>query len=400
MLATTGGSFLNFLYHFVIGRMLGPADYAALVALISVFATVTAPMGVSQTLLADVTARLLVLGGAGEIRHLLQRIAGGLAVLAVLVVGGMALASGQLSQFMHLLSPVPVVVLALAVGPALLLPALTGVLQGWQDFRGMSLAGLLGSAARLAAGVGFVWLGFGVSGAMAGFVAAGLAPAGLALFLLGRRLNVPPQPAAITREELMRFSLQVALASLGFAALTNADVVFARRFFAPEQAGYYSAAATLGKIVLFLPGPVAMLMFPKSSARHAAGESRGSMIRKSALGTLGLSLAVVGVLAIWPAGIVKLLFGADFAQAGQWVGLYGVAMTGTALVNLFMAHYLAAHDHRFVLVLLGFVAAQLVCLTLLPHTPLVYILVVAGSSWGALLAAEAWLGGLREHSSR
>lgn len=36
MLATTGGSFFNFVYHFVMGRMLGPADYAALIALISV----------------------------------------------------------------------------------------------------------------------------------------------------------------------------------------------------------------------------------------------------------------------------------------------------------------------------------------------------------------------------
>ncbi|MEK9164993.1 MAG: oligosaccharide flippase family protein, partial [Chloroflexota bacterium] len=288
-------------------------------------------------------------------------------------------------------------VLALTLGPALILPALSGSLQGWQDFQGMSIAGLIGPVMRLTAGAGLVWLGFGVSGALGGFLVAGLAAAGFTAFLLARRLiDVPPQPPAVTLKELIQFSLQVAVAALAFAALTNTDVVFARHFFPAEQAGHYSAAATLGKIVLFLPGPVATLMFPKASARHAARASRTSMLRKSALATLGLSLVVVAIFVVWPVGITRLLYGSEYTEAGQWLSLYGLAMIGTALVNLLMFHYLAAREARFVGIMLCFAVGQVLLLAFAPANPLTYIAVVAGSAWGILLVAEAWLGGLRK----
>ena len=51
---TTAGSFLNFAYHFVVGRMLGPADHAALVALISMSAS--APQAVVNGLSIQLTA--------------------------------------------------------------------------------------------------------------------------------------------------------------------------------------------------------------------------------------------------------------------------------------------------------------------------------------------------------
>lgn len=400
MAASAAGSLLNFAYHFVTGRMLGPADYAALAALISVMATVSAPMGVSQVLLSDVTARLLVSDSKGEIRQFLQRFVAALGVFAIVVMGAVALASGQLSQFMHLTSRAPVLVLALTLGPALILPALGGSLQGWQDFQGMSIAGLIGAALRLTAGAGLVWLGFGVSGALGGLLVSGLAGVGFTAFLLARRLiGVPPQPSTITLKELVQVASQVGLATLAFTVLTNADVVFARHFFPAEQAGQYSAAATLGKIVLFLPGPVATLMFPKASARHAAGISLTSMLRKSALATLGLSLAVVAIFVVWPAGVVRLLYGNEYTQAGQWLSLYGLATIGTALVNLLMFHYLAAREVRFIGLMLCFAGAQLVLLAFAPGSPLAYIAIVAGSTWGIVLVAEAWLGGLRESVS-
>ncbi len=396
MAATTGGSFFNFLYHFVTGRLLGPADYAALTALIVVLNTVSAPMTLSQMLVSDVTARLLALNSLGQIKQLMRQMVAGLALLSGLIVAGIALASRAIGELMRLPSPLPVVILALAIGPVLILPSLTGGLQGWQDFRGMSLSALVAGAVRLAIGVGLVWIGLGVSGAIGGFFISGLVTVGLSWFLLTRRLRVPSEPLTVKLGALLRFSVQAALATLAFTLLTSIDVVFARRLFLPEQAGYYSAAATLGKVVLYLPGPVAMLMFPKSSARHALGLSRAAMLRKSALVTLGLSLGVTAIFFAWPPDIIRFLFGPEFAPAGQWLGTYGLAMSGAALVNLLMFHYLAAHDWRFVSIMLGFVVAQVVALTLSAPAPLFYIIVVAASNWGIVLASKVWLGGRLE----
>ncbi len=54
LFATTTGSFFNFVYHFVMGRMPGPADYAALAAVISLSAS--APQAVVNGLSIQLTA--------------------------------------------------------------------------------------------------------------------------------------------------------------------------------------------------------------------------------------------------------------------------------------------------------------------------------------------------------
>jgi len=42
-------------------------------------------------------------------------------------------------------------------------------------------------------------------------------------------------------------------------------------FFSAGQAGIYNAAATLGKVVIFLPMAVSFVMLPKVAKNHALG---------------------------------------------------------------------------------------------------------------------------------
>ena len=56
VLACVNGS--NYLFHVVISRMLGPADYGALAALLAIILVLSVPFGVIQTAIADKTATL------------------------------------------------------------------------------------------------------------------------------------------------------------------------------------------------------------------------------------------------------------------------------------------------------------------------------------------------------
>jgi O-antigen/teichoic acid export membrane protein len=196
--------------------------------------------------------------------------------------------------------------------------------------------------------------------------------------------------------DITGLALQAAAGTAAFTILTSMDVIFARRIFPAELAGLYSAAATLGKIVLVLPEPVAVLMLPKSSARHASGASRFPILLKSVLATLILSLTVTVAMALWPGGILNLLYGPAFTPAAGWLALYGIASTGSALTFVLMMHYLAAHDGRFVLILIVFALGQSLALNYLPLGPLGYILTLALSAWGIILVAVLGLEGLRK----
>src|SRR3954453_5362490 len=68
VLAFVNGS--NYPFHVVISRMLGPADYGALAALLAVVLVLSVPFGVVQTAVADKTATLRATGPGDAVRRL------------------------------------------------------------------------------------------------------------------------------------------------------------------------------------------------------------------------------------------------------------------------------------------------------------------------------------------
>src|SRR6266705_554400 len=93
------------------------------------------------------------------------------ALLAVILIGtvpGLAVAAAApaLAAFLHLGSIVPALWLAANILPLPLVSALQGMLQGVQRFGALAAALLLNAGARLAVGVGLVAAGHGVDGGL------------------------------------------------------------------------------------------------------------------------------------------------------------------------------------------------------------------------------------------
>ena len=78
----------------------------------------------------------------------------------------------------------------------------------------------------------------------------------------------------------------------------SADVVLAKKFFDPVQAGLFAKAAMLARIAFFLPQPVAGAMFPKVVS---GGESTVASWH-----TLLKGLALVSVLVVGVGGVCTL----------------------------------------------------------------------------------------------
>jgi len=392
-LAATGIGFLNFVYQFVMGRWLGPDRYASLGALVGVLNTVAAALALSQLVLADQTARLVTLNKLGQARGLLRRVTGLLLGSALALVVLLIVARQAFARWLHVDSESSVIILALALGPTFVLPAFLGCLQGLQEFRKLSFVQLTAGMVRLIAAIILVLIGFGSAGALAGFVAAGLVSLAVAIWFFIDWFTKPVEPFNLRLGDLTGPALQTVLGTTAFTVLTSVDVIFARRIFASELAGQYGAAATLGKIVLFLPGPIATLMFPKSSSYHALGVSRGSIMLRSVAITLALCLAVTLGLAAWPSGLVNLLYGPAFIPAAGWLAIYGIVASGWALVYLFMMHYLAAHNSQFIFLLMGAAVGQILTLSFLASDPVSFILTLGGWAWGLIVVERLWLGG-------
>src|SRR5581483_4219268 len=86
---TMAGNVLNVVYTFLMARLLAPPDYAALVALISLFIVASLPAGTIQTVVAREVAIAEAAGDAGRPGAIVRRLLARLLPVALLASAGL-----------------------------------------------------------------------------------------------------------------------------------------------------------------------------------------------------------------------------------------------------------------------------------------------------------------------
>src|SRR6266508_3259626 len=324
------------------------------------------------------------------------------ALLAVILIGtvpGLAAAAPALAAFLHLGSIVPALWLAANILPLPLVSALQGMLQGVQRFGALAAALLLNAGARLAVGVGLVAAGHGVDGALAASVAGSVLAMLLPLTLLRPMLagrGVPsgappggpavpsgaPRPAPATAA-LGREVGAAALAFLGLLLLTNVDLLLARHYLAAEPSGLYAAGAVVAKIAYWAPQFVATIAFPRLATEAAA---RRRLLARAAAVITALGVALMVVVAAAPELAVTLPFGAAYRDVGPDLPLFAALGTALALVQLLLFSGIAAGDRKVHRLLGATVVIEVAVIALGPHHS------VTGIVGAALAAVTALLG--------
>jgi O-antigen/teichoic acid export membrane protein len=116
----------------------------------------------------------------------------------------------------------------------------------------------------------------------------------------------------------------------------------------------------MGKVVLFLPIAVSLVMLPQVSERRGQGRDTRSLLRVSLTYTAVLSSAVA--LAYWlvPEPLVRVFFGAEYAEAAPLIGWYGTAMALFAANYLFAQYNIAVSNRRGLLMAMAITLIQVI----------------------------------------
>ena len=336
----------NVVFQMAVGRALPQEEYALLAAFLGVLAIIQRPLSTLATGVSHYSSLLEQDGRIGDVKRLLRKwvlLAGIPAVVLGMAVVGF---NGPLSGFLHLERVAPVVI-AGAVLPALfLVPVLGGAGQGLQLFGWGSAATIFGALVRLGLGAGFVWFLYPACGwAMLGhglgiYASLAVLLVGLFLVLRGRVKSTESLPS-------MRFYLlQSFFIQASYAVLMTADVVLIKHYL-PEDTEF-AYAATLGRMVVFLPGAIVAAMFPKVASRGTTTKGQRAVFFQSFGYTAGfVAVAVVGCFA-FSGLLARILFGiADAADSLKWmIGLMALVMGFSALLNV-VVQFLVA-QRRFV----------------------------------------------------
>lgn len=334
VVATTAVAGLNFVFHLLISRLLGPSYYGALGAVLNVISVLAVPLGAVQLAVTQAVANSASRERASLGRLTIKAMLWGLAAMVAVWV-----LSPLVDGFLNLQSPLADLAIGLWVPLAVVAAVLQGALLAELRFAPVAIATFLGGGVlRLVSGALLVSAGFGLAGAVAATV-IGQVFTTATLMLVARR-EVFAKGCDPVRISLRDAVLSIA-ALAGYTTLTGIDVFLARHFLAPVTAGRYAAGAIAGHIALFLPGALVTVAFPRLVSANASGTST----RKTLTETLGLvtviGLAAFLVLAGVPGLVVDLLFGPKYLAAASIVGIIALISVLLGVIGLLTYFHIA-----------------------------------------------------------
>jgi O-antigen/teichoic acid export membrane protein len=315
------------------------------------------------------------------LRHLLIL----MSIVAFFIFSLVALGSSFISSFLQISSHGLIILLGVLLFFAMVVPIPWGGLQGLQKFGSLTFNLIINGGLKFALGILFVFLGLGVLGAMGAIVISYVVTAFLPLLMLGiylskkkgvdhREQNLEePEPPFMTG--VYRYFLPVGVTLLCFMILTNVDLILVKHFFTPIEAGYYSIAQMVGKIILFLPIPVVLVMFPKLSSLERQEEKALSILRQSLMTGLLSCVGPVLLSFLFPSLIIRILSGKVYPECIPLVRLFCVNMTFYSLVLILLYYHLSTHRTGF-LYSLFFLSLIQTGLIFLFHKTLMQILVI------------------------
>jgi O-antigen/teichoic acid export membrane protein len=384
--ATFAANGLNALFQIALARVLSPAEYSVLVALVVITLIAAVPPLAFQASVAREVALELEGGRRGQAGSALRDTVRGLVPWAA----GVLLLGGVVSAVMAAAGrgdAAATFATAATIAFALVIPAVWGGLLGARLFLGFGLAQLAFAGTRFAAGLAIGLAGGDAAAVMAGVAAATAVTLGLT-FLPLRDLWRAAERAG--RRRLATLPNAAAAAGLTvLMALATVDVLVANLAFSSNTAGAYGVASVCARVQLLIPIGVVTVLFPRVATLRDPERERRHLLAGLAV-VAGLGALVTVVLWTFAGPIVDDIFGEKYHAAVPWLGPLSLAMALYALSTVYLYHFLSLARTRLALVLVAIQAAQLIAFALLHGSPRELIGVQIFVAAVTVGAAEAW----------
>ena len=372
---------LQVAFHLALARILGPSAYSLLAAQLTIVLIATpAAAALQAAVSSEIEWRMGTEGSAAAglvLRDTWWALTRRVAALFVALLP-LGVVAALLVDVRH---PLPVVATITTIAGLLVFSVALGGLQGTHRFGRLSAAQCWFGGLKLCAGVVLGLLGFTASGVMLGVAAAVWVTAAISARPLRAMWEKSRSLRSRPRRILRGFAGGPAVVLVLFAALSSMGVLVARLSFRPATAGAYAAVSFGAYSLLVIALMATDVLYPRRTTRDERWQRRRLLRDLAAVAASGAVFTVV--LFVFPEAILRLTFGAEYVFAAPWLGPLGIAMTGFALGNVYIARFLSQGHTQCAPLLGGILAVQLVLFSLFHAEP--------GDLIGVLIATAAIL---------
>lgn len=355
-------NFLNFIFQFLMARMLGPAEYGVFAVIMALFYFMAVPADSIQTIISKYTSKLKVKNEYGKIKLLLIKslkrgfIAATILFLIFLPIFFVFSYTLDISFWLVTLS-------GLMLFMFFTIPVTRGLMQGLKKFKALGTNMVIDSSIKVILAIGFVFLGLKVYGAVLSIILGSLIALVFSLVPLKTILNKNKEYSDF--HGIYKYSWPVLFVLLAILLMQSVDVIIAKKFFPPEIAGQYAVANLIGKMIFFGTLSISKAMFPLSSEEfegNGDGKKTKSIFYKSLIIVSGICIISLLALALFPETIISLLFGEQYLYASNILLNIGIAFSFISLSNLVLIYGLSINKKIPTHYMLTFILIQAILL--------------------------------------
>lgn len=359
------GSFFSYLLRVMLGRALTVEEYGVFNALLSLSVILSVFNNSFMTSITKLVAELKGKERFDLLTGLFAKINIGLLIFGGVLFLGILFFEKTIASFFRIddIFLIRVFGVFIAVSFAVFVPR--GYLQGLLRFNAFSFVVFITNFLRFLIPMTFVYLGFSVRGVFGGMILAVALSYFIAVLILRKNFTgYVKEPLAPYYRKLLTFGAVAIFVRAGMNMLNNVDIMLVKHFFEANTAGVYSGVVTLGKILLFGAGTVAVVMFPLISESYSKGENYFSKLKP--LLYLQFFAAALGVAVFWlfPQFITLVMFGEKFLPSVPYVPSFAVFMGLYIMVNFLVMFFLAVEKYAVAAIQVPVVAAQVILISI------------------------------------
>lgn len=335
VLIVNGG---NYLYNLILGRILGPAQFADAAVLIT-FLLVLSFVAMTFQL---VTAKFSVVFENETFNYFISKIYKNASIIGIISGLLIIIFSKQLQQVFNTSSSTMFVIFGVGVPLYFLMSVNRGVYQGKQEFKLLSITYQAEMLSRLLITLVLIYL-LNIQSSVV--IAIGILISlgfGLVPFKFENlRFKTKGIIEYAKSKQVRNFFVITAFYELTQIIINNSDILLVKHYFESYEAGLYASLALIGRIVYFIAWMFVMLLLPTVVQLKKDGKKTAPVLFKYVGYIAGIALLIVFGCSLFPKTAIILLFGDSYLAMAPLLWQYALATGLFAISNIFAYYYLS-----------------------------------------------------------
>jgi O-antigen/teichoic acid export membrane protein len=335
VLIVNGG---NYLYNLILGRILGPAQFADAAVLITFLLVLSFAAMTFQL----VTAKFSVLFENDVFKSFISKVFKNALLVGIIFGILIILGAGVLQNLFNTSSSMMFIIFGFGVPLYFLMSVNRGVFQGKKAFKNLSITYQTEMLSRLVITLGLILI-FDIKSSVV--ISVGI----LASFLFGLfpfnfKNLFPKKPlklSGVHTKNIRHFFIITAFYELTQIIINNSDILLVKHFFESYDAGLYASLALIGRIVYFIAWMFVMLLLPTVVELKKEGKKTAPTLFKYVGYIAAISITIILACLAFPQTIITLLFGDSYISMAPLLWKYAIATSMFAISNIFAYYYLS-----------------------------------------------------------